>query len=394
MKRLLYISGAPRVSLDARTSNQAARNHILSVMEGFKRKGYPTSKYIFGDYLPKSFHTEQAADQLASSNTTKILADLFRVFCGFFNQIVVVLLYVWRVDFTYERFGAFQAGGMLLRLLGKPWILETNAILYEESSKESKTVLLKNLAKWMEGWAYRNCTVLVCISSSLKDSIADHFGIPKDKILVSRNGVDPTFFNGDKCEEKPEDQPLNIGYVGSLAAWQNLSKLVDAIGMLDSELQKQVRCTIIGDGPFMKELVASAKEKGLSDLVDFKGQVPLKEVPQHLCQFDVGYCYPEHKSDLASDTFNSPMKLYEYFSMGKPAICKINEDIKRMNHYEQFTYDVSGKSLDGLIAEVLQNKSQLRAQGLIARKEIVESHSWDARIEAMLEGIRKIGPKI
>ena len=125
---------------------------------------------------------------LSQSWVRRLVADLLRLGLGGINSFRA-LRKLGRVDWVYERFGAFQALGYLFQRRGVPWILETNGIFFVEADQDRKSLALKDLERKMELWAYRQVDVVVAVSSELKELLVEH-GVSARKVLVVPNGVD------------------------------------------------------------------------------------------------------------------------------------------------------------------------------------------------------------
>lgn len=54
--KLLYLSGAPRVSTQLKADAGGARAHILGVINGFKSMNWEVAEFIVGNRIMKSGH--------------------------------------------------------------------------------------------------------------------------------------------------------------------------------------------------------------------------------------------------------------------------------------------------------------------------------------------------
>lgn len=97
-------------------------------------------------------------------------------------------------------------------------------------------------------------------------------------------------------------------YVGRLSAEKGLLTLVNAISKVQG-----ATLTIVGDGPFRRELEIFVKRLGLMDRVTLKGFVPREEVTNYLSS---------HRFLVIPSEWyeNNPMSLIESFASGLPAI--------------------------------------------------------------------------
>ncbi len=303
-----------------------------------------------------------------------------------------------RVDWVYERNATMQTLGPAFQRRGVPWILETNAPLFYEAKVIRKTVALSGLARHLELKAYRDCDVLVCITTALKDIIINEANISPDKIVVMSNGVDIDFFNPATLStgsitnppSTQTDGPLIIGYVGKLWEVQGVDLLLEALrDLLDEGLD--LRAVIVGTGPLKVELESLANSLALNEHAKFVGQVTRDEVPAYLAQFDVGYSGQRQAS--IGVMYGSPQKLYEYMAMEKPVIASSFEDATRLIDHNETGYLFEPNSKEGLKTVLRQahtNRYLLGKMGKAARQQVVAHHSWAARIKFLIESVSSI----
>jgi glycosyltransferase involved in cell wall biosynthesis len=383
-----YLSGGARISVHEDAEVTAARNHILSVIKVFESNGFNVLKFIVGDRLPKEFSTEGSEALTKKNLLTRFIADVIRlIFRYYFNYVA------WKelnnkVDVVYERYASFQNLGAKFSKNNITWVLETNAILFEESSYEAKTLLLKGLAKYFEKKAYQKCDILVCISHELKESIIKLFNINSVKIHVIPNAVDIDKFS---IKDNKKKDHIVIGYIGSLVKWQGLDLLLKTVGEL-GHLKNKVKIRIIGTGPEMNNLRQLSVSYEIEDQVQFLGKVSHKKVPFLLSEIDVGYCNPTHDSRIYASNFNSPMKLYEYMASGSTLLCSSMPDLLKFKNFDKYSFVIheqSTKAMKSCIMKILEKMPDLYDLGKLARKEVSMNHTWEVRYRNLISQLEK-----
>jgi len=349
-KRLAYLSGAPRVSTRPEAGAAGPRSHVLGVMRAFERLGWEVRPFIIGDRLPVAWiQGEQSAAALRGSWIRRAAADVVRLWMGWLNG--------WRawkeigpVDLVYERYGAFQALGWWFQRRGIPWILETNAMLSREATKDRGTVALGRLLRAHERWTYRRCDMLVCISEALADLVVHEMGIPAEKIIVLPNGVDVDHFDLEKARPNRFYEGPTIGFVGSMQVWKQ-----------------------------------HAGEVGLAEQVHFARYVPWDEVPAYIAGFDLGYAGAVPLA--AGVMYRSPLKLYEYAAMGKPFVAAAYADAESLVADGARGYLFAPGNLEDLkraLRQAFADRSSWPAYRAPTRAAIIEKHSWEARVQELI----------
>jgi len=383
-KRLAYLSGAPRVSTRPEAGAAGPRSHVLGVMRAFERLGWEVRPFIIGDRLPVAWiQGEQSAAALRGSWIRRAAADVVRLWMGWLNG--------WRawkeigpVDLVYERYGAFQALGWWFQRRGIPWILETNAMLSREATKDRGTVALGRLLRAHERWTYRRCDMLVCISEALADLVVHEMGIPAEKIIVLPNGVDVDHFDLEKARPNRFYEGPTIGFVGSMQPWQRLDLLLEALAGLREE-GIVYHLVVVGDGAMGEVWKQHAGEVGLAEQVHFARYVPWDEVPAYIAGFDLGYAGAVPLA--AGVMYRSPLKLYEYAAMGKPFVAAAYADAESLVADGARGYLFAPGNLEDLkraLRQAFADRSSWPAYRAPTRAAIIEKHSWEARVQELI----------
>jgi glycosyltransferase involved in cell wall biosynthesis len=375
--RLGYLSGAPRVSTRPDAELAGPRAHVLGVIAGFEAAGWTVDRYIVGDRAP-TFVTRDGERVVRRSWATTLAADGARLVLRQRSAAAAYAALGTRVDWVYERFALFQALGLPFVRRGIPWILETNALLADEASRERSSVVLHQTARRLERAAYHASTALVAVSDALADRLVEAMDVPRDKIIVVPNGVDVARFDPEGVVPRSLGPGFRIVFAGSLAPWQGLDTLLRAL------VDVPAMAIIAGDGPARAGLQTLALDLGISARVTFLGHVAPDEVPPILAGGDV--CFVGHTDrGNRADTFRSPLKLYEYLAMGKPVISSAVPDavatiVEGENGFLFQPDDVA--SLVRAIRAAMG--APLPALGANARRDAVARHSWQARVRDMI----------
>ncbi|WP_206425319.1 glycosyltransferase [Staphylospora marina] len=388
-KVLGYLSAAPRVSTSPHAEASGPRAHVLGVIQAFERLGWQVERFIVGDRMRRDLANKKTEKMLTANPVQTFAADVARIVLGKRNARKAWEELGPRVNWVYERHAVLQSLGWIFKKHGIPWILETNGIFFEEAKKDRKAIVLDGIAREMEIKAYRDCDVLVAVSRPLKEQIVERLHIDPDKILVVPNGVDTHFYRPQEGESRDSDM-FTVGFVGSILAWQGLDHLIRAVGELREE-GIDVRVIIVGDGLVKAELEEMTREAGLADRITFTGRVPADEVPAWISRFDVGF---SGQVDLKTQKmYHSPLKIYEYMSMAKPVVASAHDDARMLIEGKETGFlfrpgDV--EDLKGALKRAISSRDRLPEMGRTAREEILNNHSWDARVRGMIEEIERI----
>jgi hypothetical protein len=137
---------------------------------------------------------------------------------------------------------------------------------------------------------------------------------------------------------------------------------------------------LVGDGPAKDGLSRRVYNSSLKDSVVFTGSVPHDELPRYVASFDVGVM-PD------SNSYGSPIKIFEYMAMGKPVLAPklepIEEVIKDGVNGLTFTR-MNKEELSASIIKLLTDKELYQKIACNSRKEVLEKHTWSKNAEAIL----------
>ncbi|MFO8149671.1 MAG: glycosyltransferase, partial [Trueperaceae bacterium] len=318
--RLLYLSGAPRVSTHPDAASGGARAHVLGIVEGFERAGWTVDRFIVGDEVDDALRgrVSRAVTDVSGSawgSLRRLAGDVARLTVGAANARRLAHRIDPNVTWAYERFATLQRLGRVPQRRGIPWILETQGPFFHEAANDRRSLALTGLARRRELDAYRRCDVLVCVSTALRDLIVDLSGIDPAKVVVVPNGVDERAFDPERTVPRrlTPESTFTIGYVGGLPPWQALDRLFAAVARSREQIG-DVAVVVVGDGPSRAAWTEAAERAALGGIVHWAGRVPRTDVPAYLAGFDVGYSGPQPSS--LGTMYHSPLKLYEYLAMG------------------------------------------------------------------------------
>lgn len=162
----------------------------------------------------------------------------------------------------------------------------------------------------------RLCDGIFCISKYLVNFYKDR-GVSERKLLLVPGTVDNERFT------VVGGSPLSYDYIlycGSLTIQKDgVDILIDSFNRVSNEF-KDIKLVLLGKGDSLHEeteIRSKVEELGLTDRVDFLGQLGRNEVPAYICHAKV-LALARPKSIVADAGF--PSKLTEYLSSGKPVV--------------------------------------------------------------------------
>jgi glycosyltransferase involved in cell wall biosynthesis len=222
-------------------------------------------------------------------------------------------------------------------------------------------------------------TTVVVPSHTLRRIARETWRLADARVVYVPNGIDCDRFRPAE-QQSPLTGPVVIGTVASLRPEKNLTRLIEAFGVLRRKVD--VRLVIVGDGPERSKLERSSAELGISGAVEFAGATATPE--RFYRGMDI--------FALSSDTEQMPYSVLEAMASGLPIVATNVGDIARMVSSANDAFIVGDKS-PGAFADALSRLAldqQLRAR-IGGENRAAASERFDlllmlARYLSLLEG--------
>lgn len=292
--------------------------HIRGIVQALREMGHDVTVMSFPGADPeRDEHTATvAARGRVASLITRLPGIVFEVFELLYNVVTLFrMTRAWhggaRPALVYERYSLFLfATVWLARRRGIPLVLEINDSALVD---RVRPLVMKRLARRIEGWCLRHASGLVFISTYFLDTARGAYGDIAPSV-VSPNAVDLPRFDPSRFDvaalraERGLTGRVVCGHIGAFAHWHGVDGFVEAIAGRLTDVP-ELALVFVGDGktlPAVRELIAA---RGLSDRVLLPGRVPHDEVAGWIACMDYAVL-PN------SNAYGSPMKLFEFMGMG------------------------------------------------------------------------------
>jgi glycosyltransferase involved in cell wall biosynthesis len=296
-------------------------------------------------------------------------------------------------DFVYERYAVFNAAGVLAsRVFSRPLILEVNT-LYAQAWAKYYGLTFQRAARAVEHYVLHNARAIVTVTEALRREIVD-LGVPPDRVTVSHNAVDPREFDrqrfaGSDIRARLRLPATVVGFVGTMNRWQGVRGFAEAIARVAAE-RDDIKFLFVGDGEGRAGLEQELRRRDLLEFAIFLGRQRHEAVPELISAMDIGIL-------LDSNSYGSPMKVFEYWAMGAaviaPAVAPVLEVLRDGETGLLIAAGDAAAMADCILA--LARDETLRARLAEAgRRRVLATHTWDqnaARILEMLAGRQNSG---
>jgi glycosyltransferase involved in cell wall biosynthesis len=306
-------------AFDVVPSPKGASTHITYFTRGLVDAGYPVQLITAGDpslperdvycgahmlrvpvgddpnYLKRAVEFGQAVTHHLASSPPYGIAHFRSIWCG---------LPIVQAQATFGYKTLFEVNG-----------LPSVELKYHYPGLKGSPVLSK--IKQQEIITLLRADAIICPSAVTRAYIAS-LGIPREKITVISNGVDVKLF-APRPFNRPSGQPPVLLYMGTLADWQGLDVLIEAMRVVVAERPARLRIVGRGRGRQRRDLLKRVRKLGLEGAVSVEPGVPHHEMPALLAQADVCVA-PLAYNDRNVTQGCCPLKLIEYMACGRPVV--------------------------------------------------------------------------
>ncbi|RJQ09382.1 MAG: glycosyltransferase [Bacillota bacterium] len=289
----------------------------------------------------------------------------------------------FRPDCIIERTTPYGLIGLwLARLFRLPLIAHLDAPYGEERAyrKEHLCTLLHRHTMRALG---RRAT-LVVLGSEASRAYYAKLGIPANKTVLMRNGVFPEDIAPAPARANGK---LVLGYVGSMAVWHRVHLLIEAASRL-REQGFPVKVKIVGMGEDYQNLLAFARSRNMSKVVEFTGPLNHRQALEAIDDFSVGVL-PHTLS------CGAPMKLVEYAARGVPMVAPDLPNLRQMWGNASVGYFRPGdvEALERTLRSLIENPDERDRLATSAWKLVRQRYTWLHQMGSVFEALSGESPE-
>ena len=233
------------------------------------------------------------------------------------------------------------------------------------------------LPRWQIQTAANSATALIAVSQALKDALIA-LGVPDEKIVVLRNGVDLEIFHpadrGAARSQLALDGPTLLS-VGHLIERKAHHLVIGAMPRLP-----EYRLLIVGDGPERVNLAALVSQRGLESRVRFLGAVAHRELCRIYAAADALV--------LASSREGWPNVLLEAMACGTPVVASRSWGNPEVVRAPEAGVLMNERTEAGIVDAVQRLFQAVPDRD--ATRRYAEQFSWDATSRGQITLFRSI----
>jgi glycosyltransferase involved in cell wall biosynthesis len=244
--------------------------------------------------------------------------------------------------------------------------------------------ILIRLALWLEAFLYRRADRLVVNSPGFHAHLVSR-GADERKIVLVRNGVDPSMFDpaadGEEIRRKLGLEKKFVAvYAGAHGFSNDLGVLLAAAELLKPD--DRIRFLLVGDGKEKPALTLRATERALDNVL-FLPPVAKQDMADVLAAADCGIAILK-PIPLYGTTY--PNKVFDYMAAGRPVILAIDGVIRKVVEDARAGLAVppgDARALAEAVRTLAGDRKAARAMGARGRKTVERDFARDAQAQEM-----------
>lgn len=291
-----------------------------------------------------------------------------------------------KYDFLYERYAIYNVAGVFAaRTFKVPLVLEVNT-LYARAWKMYYGLRLQRLALRWERFAFRSADTVITVTDALRKLLEEE-GVERSRIAVTHNAIDPEDFEPHLFRVSALKSQLGLprivaGFVGTMNPWQGVSGFAEVIERV-ARVRSDVGFLFVGDGEGRHDLEVRLQRRGLREKAVFVGRQPHSEIPGYVALMDIGLL-------LDTNAYGSPMKIFEYWVMGKAVIAAGAVPV-----LEVIEDGITGlvippgdaAAMARQIVALADDDAWRSRLGEAGRRQVLSKHTWESNVAKMLSAV-------
>ncbi len=209
---------------------------------------------------------------------------------------------------------------------------------------------------------------VVIVTSAALSEKARRLNAGKDPVVIG-NGVDFDFFNGPAAGRPADLGGMRkiAGYVGAIDSWLDMDTIVFL-----ADRREDIDFVFVGP--------VRIREIPVRRNIHFMGSRDYYSIPDYCSAFDA--CLIPFRQGEFADTIN-PVKLYEYFALGKPVVASRMKELLSLQHLLYLAADKE-EFLDKLDRALEENDPGMS----IMRRKTAELNDWSRKTALVEEVLR------
>ncbi|MCX8108157.1 MAG: glycosyltransferase family 4 protein, partial [Verrucomicrobiae bacterium] len=243
----------------------------------------------------------------------------------------------------------------------------------------------------LELFLYGQAKRIIVVTDAFRENMVSR-GVPGEKIIVIKNGVDLDFFRpGDGCgplrKELGAEGKVIVAYIGTLGMAHALDKVVEVAEVLKE--CNELMFVIVGDGAERVRIERMIAEKQLLN-VRLVPAVRKEKVVDYYAVSDIGLVTLRNKPLFRTVL---PSKIFEWMAMAKPIVCTVQGECRELltkAGAAVFAYPEDVKGMAEAIVALAEDRDRMQKMGKRGREFVEKNFDRDRLAREYLEVLKGV----
>jgi colanic acid biosynthesis glycosyl transferase WcaI len=393
--KVLYISqyfppeiGAPAARVAELTRFWAAMGHQVQVLTGFPN--HPTGR-VPAEYRSRLWRLwcRESRDGISVQRTWLVPLpnrkswERILNYTSFCISAAITGTFMRRPDVviaTSPQLLVGLAGWWVAAVKRVPFVFEVRDLWPESLAAvgvSGDKSLMMRVLRPVARFLYNRADHIVVVTKPFVDHIAEHWGVPREKLSIIRNGVDyVTFAPSGEREAVRERLGLSgkfvVGLIGTMGNAHGAPNLVEAANILRG--RSDVHFLFVGEGAEKDRVAAAIKSHGLANATLLDEQ-PRDAVPGLISACDI-CAVLLRRAELFKKVV--PTKMLEFMACERPVIAAVDgraREIVEEAGAGMVVEQDSAEALANAVEQVASHPAALAAMGRNGRNYIIANWS-------------------
>lgn len=258
---------------------------------------------------------------------------------------------------------------------------DLNPEMYE--AKYNRRDIFYRALRVAEKLTYGLADVVIATNESHREVAIQRGKFDPSRVFIVRSGPDLSRFRAvPPNSSKKKGRRYLVGYVGVMGEPEGIDVLLHAVHYIVTTLDRHdIAFVLVGAGPSLTGLTQLRDSLGLTNVVEFTGRVPDKEMIEILSAADVCVA-PDVKSPYNDCcTMN---KVLEYMALGKPIVqFDLVEGRRSAGPAAVYARDNDPRDFAQKIIELLDNPLQRQVMGEAGLTRMESNLEWRHQVPAL-----------
>lgn len=255
------------------------------------------------------------------------------IFLNYVSWPLFALFHLWRLPGHYDAVLCYNTSPVLMnfpaivyaKLHRVPLISYVLDIWPENlySVLPVKTPLLQKIATAVSDWHYKRADVLIAMSDSLQQRLAQRTKKSLDAIAVIPQHCEDFYAipQPDEGLQAKYGDRFNLVFTGNFSPAQSLETVIRGAVLARQTGAEHLRLILVGDGMSRPELEQLVQQLDAQDTVVFEGSVAPTEIPRYTALADGLVASLSASPDLGMTV---PAKIASYMAAAKPLLASMD----------------------------------------------------------------------